>query len=184
MPRRIDEEFLFDTVVELWSREGYIGTTTRAVAEHARVNEATLFRRYGGKAELVVAALRSRLATVPIRDVTATDDLRADLLAVMYAYEQTFKQVGAVFPLLLVEARRHAELLPALQAATDNLQSVVRVFIHHQASGRLRPEDPMAVTMSFVGPLFVRGLSATINPGLLPLAREEYVDGFLGGRER
>jgi AcrR family transcriptional regulator len=182
MPRRIDEEGLFDTVVELWAREGYTGMTTRAVAEHAGVNEATLFRRYGGKAELVVAALQRRLASVPLKDVAATGDLRSDLLAVVQAYEQTFAQVGAVFPLLLVEAGRHAELRPALQTANENLQSVIRVIVHHQAAGRLRSEDPMVTTMTFLGPLFVRGLTAAVNPGLPPLHREEHVDGFLVGR--
>lgn len=184
MPRRIDEERLFETVVELWVREGYAGTTTRAVAEGAGVNEVTLFRRYGGKGELVVAALRHRLAAVPLRDVAATEDLRADLLSVVRAYQETFEQVGALFPLLLVEAGRHPELRPALQTANENLQSVAQVLAHHQAGGRLRAEDPLTTTTSLLGPLFVRGLAASVTPEAPSLDPEDYVEGFLGGRGR
>ncbi len=183
MPRRIDEARLFEAVLQLWVSEGFAGTTTKAIATRAGVNEATLFRRYGGKAELVVTALGARLATVPLRSATASDELEADLVHIVEAYLQTYRQVGAVFPLLLVEAARNPELRPALEVVRENIEVVVGIIAHHQARGSLREENPLTTAMALLSPLFVAGLTQAALPEL-PLAIDTaaHVRGFLAGR--
>jgi AcrR family transcriptional regulator len=182
VPRRIDEEQVFDAVLQLWVAQGYAGTTTKEVAERAGVNEATLFRKYGSKGALIVEAIGRRLRSVPLRELSATNDVHADLVAVVEAYQQTHRQVGPVIPLLLVEAPRHPELRPALNVAFENIGGVVGIVAHHQASGALRPEDPMATIAALLGPLFVAGMFAAVRPGASPVDAEAHVRGFLEGR--
>ena len=183
MPRQIDELRLFEVVTELFVCQGYSGTTTKVIAARAGVNEATLFRRYGGKAELVCAALRDRLEQVPLRSLVATDDLAADLVQVVEAYLQTYRQVGAVFPVLLVEAARHLELRRALEVAWFNIQAVVRIVAHHQARGSLREESPLLAVSALIGPMFVVGLVQRVQPEMpLQVDVEAHVRGFLEGR--
>lgn len=48
---------LLDAARELFASEGYVGTTVRAVAERAGVNQALLFRHFGNKEALFTEAV-------------------------------------------------------------------------------------------------------------------------------
>lgn len=182
MPRQIDEARLFEVVLQAWVRDGYAGTTTRGVATAAGVNEATLFRRYGDKGGLVCAALTHELRGVPLRGLVATNDLRADLLGIVKAYQATQAAVGAAFPLLLVEAARHPELRPAFEAAWANIGGLLQILVHHQSRGTLRPEPPLAALSALLSPLFVAGLMGRAQPDRpVPIEPAAHVDGFLVG---
>ena len=50
MPKQIDEQKIYQTVIEMLIEYGYDGATTKEIATAASVNEATLFRKYGNKA--------------------------------------------------------------------------------------------------------------------------------------
>ncbi len=182
MPKKIDEQRLFETVRKLWVERGYSGTTTKKIAELAGVNEATLFRRYGGKAELVTSAIREALQTVPLRRLDATDDVERDLQAIVEAYGETDRQVGTVFPLLLLEVSRHPELRAALDAAWQNIGFVTRMIEHHQARGALREEPALTTLTALIGPLFIVGLVGRVRPQRPTLDVERHVAAFLHGR--
>lgn len=59
--RNITEVRIVEAAVQLFSRQGFKGTSTRDIAELAQVNEATLFRHFGRKIDLFWAAADSRL---------------------------------------------------------------------------------------------------------------------------
>lgn len=59
------EHRLVEAAVQLFSRQGYKGTSTREVALVAEVNEASLFRHFS-KEDLFWAALQSRLQQVQL----------------------------------------------------------------------------------------------------------------------
>jgi len=182
MPKKIDEARLFNAAMRLWVERGYSGTTTKLIAERAGVNEATLFRRYGGKAELVTAAICEPLRSAPLRKVKATDDLNADLLCIVEAYQETHRQIGAVIPLLLIEASRHPELRPALEVTRENIGFLTRVIEHHQASGALQKEEPLVSLTRLLGPLFALGLFHGAGSATPPLDPERHVRAFLHGQ--
>jgi AcrR family transcriptional regulator len=48
---------IIETATELFARQGYEGTTTREIAEHARVNEAIIFRHFPSKEDLYWAVI-------------------------------------------------------------------------------------------------------------------------------
>ena len=81
-PRRRGERLLvavYEAVLAELAERGYAALTMEAVAARARVSKASLYRRWPGKQDLVLAAVR---ATVPDpEDLPDTRSLRGDLVA-------------------------------------------------------------------------------------------------------
>ncbi|WP_030419635.1 TetR/AcrR family transcriptional regulator [Streptomyces sp. SCSIO 75703] len=73
------EAELYDAVLDLLREVGYDALTMDAVAARTRSSKATLYRQWGGKAELVVKAIRHD-KPVEIGDID-TGSLRGDLHA-------------------------------------------------------------------------------------------------------
>jgi AcrR family transcriptional regulator len=61
LARNITEARIIEAAVQLFAQHGFKGTSTRDIAQLASVNEATLFRHFGRKADLFWAAADSRL---------------------------------------------------------------------------------------------------------------------------
>ncbi|QRP50302.1 helix-turn-helix domain-containing protein [Amycolatopsis sp. FDAARGOS 1241] len=64
-PRQIDVDRLFDTTASVFAERGYQAATALEIANRSGVNEVTIFRRYGGKAALINAALSHVLSRSP-----------------------------------------------------------------------------------------------------------------------
>ena len=64
LARNITEVRIVEAAVQLFSRQGFKGTSTRDIADLAQVNEATLFRHFGRKLDLFWAAADSRLERI------------------------------------------------------------------------------------------------------------------------
>ncbi len=64
--RSVTEVRIIEAAVQLFSRQGYKGTSTREIAHLARVNEATLFRCFARKADLFWVAAESRLSRLKL----------------------------------------------------------------------------------------------------------------------
>ena len=57
IPRKSTKARLIEAALDLFAERGVTETTTKAVAERARVNEVTLFRNFGNKYRLLLAVL-------------------------------------------------------------------------------------------------------------------------------
>ncbi len=64
--RSVTEVRIVEAAVQLFSRRGYKGTSTREIAQLAGVNEATLFRYFARKTGLFWAAAESRLTRLKL----------------------------------------------------------------------------------------------------------------------
>lgn len=184
MPKVIDETRVFEAAVELFVTHGYEGTTTKRIAAVAGVNEATLFRRYGSKAQLMEAAIDHQWQDVPLASLEYTGELEGDLTAIVDAYVATSRLRGAIVPAILVELARNEELRGAFQHAALNIGQAAEILARHQTEGRLRPEDPMQAITALVAPIMVSEMIRRAGVGLQPPAidTQEYVRAFLGGR--
>src|SRR5512138_3463631 len=101
MPKLIDVDALFAVTVAVYAERGYASSTTQEIAGRAGVNEVTLFRRYGTKAALIRTALTHCLARSAFARVDVSDDVRADLLAVVDASAATNRAYGGAVMTLL-----------------------------------------------------------------------------------
>ena len=52
MPKIVKDEDIYSAVIQVITEKGYVGATTRQMAEAADVSEVTLFRKYGSRYDL------------------------------------------------------------------------------------------------------------------------------------
>ena len=104
------EEAILLATLELLAEAGYDQLTMDGVAARARCSKATIYRRWPGKAELVMTAVR-RHAGSPAAAAPDTGSLRADLLAVVEAMRASLVGQDAALILgLMIAMRRDPEL--------------------------------------------------------------------------
>ena len=86
--RKPARQRLLEAATRVFARDGLTGSTTRAIAREARVNEVTLFRQFGTKDKLLAEVVDRVL---PVRApepaaIPCTEDLAADITAYIDLY--------------------------------------------------------------------------------------------------
>ena len=126
-----------------------------------------------------------RIEADAIRAVLQTrvgDRVRADLIALVRAYQATQAEVGEAFPRLLIEAARHPELQPALDVAWTNIGGLVQLVEHHRDRGALVAAPSLSILSALIGPLFVAGAFRRAQPGPpVEIDAQGHVERFLEG---
>ncbi len=183
MPKVIDLDSLFHAVVRVFAEHGFGAATTKEMASRAGVNEVTLYRRFGTKAALIEAALSHVLARTPFGRLEASDDVRADLAAIVRAYARTNQSYGDAVVTLLTEIPRHPELRAAVSTLLPNLQRAARIVAIHQERGSIGSGDPFQKVVFLIAPMLAEGLwrrggAETGAPAFDPVA---VADAFLQG---
>jgi AcrR family transcriptional regulator len=109
------QEAILAAALELLAESGYDQLTMDAVAARARSSKATIYRRWPGKAELVVQAVR-RHAGDPVPQAADTGTLRGDLVAALAAMRASLAgQDAALIIGLLMATRRDPDLASAVR---------------------------------------------------------------------
>lgn len=109
------EEAILLATLTLLAESGYDQLTIDAVAARARCSKATIYRRWPGKAALVITAVRryAGRSGIAARD---TGSLRSDLLAALQAMRSSLTGQDAALILgLLIAMRRDPELAAAVR---------------------------------------------------------------------
>lgn len=113
-PRSVEhDDAILDAAIALMREVGYARMSMESVAALAGVSKPTLYLRYSGKAELVVAAHeRVRIGEAP----APTGDLRADLAAQLRHLQDMFARLGmSVIGVCLAEEDSLPDLIAALR---------------------------------------------------------------------
>jgi AcrR family transcriptional regulator len=111
----VREDAILRATLELLAESGYDALTIDAVAARARASKATIYRRWPGKAALVITAVR-RHAGQPAAAVPDTGSLRSDLRAALLAMRDTLVGQDAALILgLLIAMHRDPELAGAVR---------------------------------------------------------------------
>jgi AcrR family transcriptional regulator len=103
------DDRILDAAMELFSDLGYAGTTTRAIAARAGVNEVTLFRNFGSKRNLFVAAIRretdvsGELEEFPFE---ISRDLEEDLTTIGLRITEAMTSRAPLIRIMMTEASR------------------------------------------------------------------------------
>jgi len=155
--RSVTEVRLVEAAVQLFSRQGFKGTSTRDIAQLAGVNEATLFRYFAKKADLFRAAAESRLNRVKFgRELQngLAKDLDPDVVVPMLT------------AFMVENLSEHPEVMRLLYVARFELPGSDRVFREHlgpifdavhayfsrcAAKGLIRDLDPTIATLGLAG---------------------------------
>ncbi len=125
---------LSEAALELLTEIGYDRLTIEAVASRARASKTTIYRRWTGKAELVVDALNGLRATAPVPD---TGSLRGDLEAIARSAASTDNRFDAQLTIGLITAlARDAELRLAFRERLIDPHRALLKQVFERAVGR------------------------------------------------
>jgi len=146
------EAAIRQAALELLVEEGYDRMSMDAVAARARASKATIYRRWPGKRELVLEAVRTRAA--PSFDPPDTGSLRGDIVAVLRAMADGIGRDEVALMSGVVHAMRSApELADCVRehVITEKRYIGDTIVGHAKARGEL-PPDADAEVFHEVGP--------------------------------
>ncbi|MFV0135365.1 TetR/AcrR family transcriptional regulator [Streptomyces sp. HMX87] len=151
------EAELYGAVLDLLREVGYDALTMDAVAARTRSSKATLYRQWGGKAELVVRAIRQN-KPVEIDEID-TGSLRGDLHALMAREDDcTMAQNSALMRGVAMALHQNPDLRQAFreQLVEPEMEEFRRLLQRAVDRGELRADCP---ALDFLLPMLVGGFA-------------------------
>jgi AcrR family transcriptional regulator len=176
------EQAIIDATIEALGENGIDGVSCEDVASRAGVGKATLYRRWSGKEDLLIAAFAAMRRQLPEpRGESVRDDLVA-MLAVVAAdnddprYAQQFALfhgAGERYPRLVARYRERV-----VEPRRESIREVLRRGIE---TGELRPDFDVEVAMLLLtGAVMARGKHdpTPAAPGFVDRAVDELLRGI------
>lgn len=142
------EQEILDATLDVLAEVGYDRLTMDAVASRARASKATLYRRFTGKAELVIEALLSEKDAPTLPD---TGSLRGDLLSVYCGLGGlTDERQVAILASVITAIARDQDFALAFRRDFIGPKAAVtsEIFALAKARGEVRDD----VDLSLIGP--------------------------------
>ncbi|MCX5558362.1 TetR/AcrR family transcriptional regulator [Streptomyces sp. NBC_00038] len=174
------EAELYTAVLDLLREVGYDALTMDAVAARTKSSKATLYRQWGGKAELVVKAMRHQ-KPVNVGDVD-TGSLRGDFHAMVTRDDDChMEQNSALMRGLAVAMHANPDLLRAFRELLiePEMADVRRVIQRAIDRGEIRPDNP---AVDYVMHMLIGGFAARTMIDELPPSQAfltSYVDAVV-----
>ncbi|MCT7353162.1 TetR/AcrR family transcriptional regulator [Streptomyces sp. 15-116A] len=137
------EAELYGAVLELLREVGYDALTMDAVAARTRSSKATLYRQWGGKAELVVKAMRSQKPG-GLADID-TGSLRGDLHAIVAREDDcAMEQNAALMRALAMAVHMNPDLRQAFKEllVEPEMEEFRRIIRRAVDRGEVRSDNP------------------------------------------
>ncbi|MFI5685970.1 TetR/AcrR family transcriptional regulator [Streptomyces sp. NPDC051636] len=147
------EAELYAAVLDLLREVGYDALTMDAVAARTRSSKATLYRQWGGKAELVVKALKR--AKPGLADEVDTGSIRGDLHALAAREDDcTMEQNSALMRGVAMAMHQNADLRQAFKEhlVEPEVAGFRRVLQRAVDRGEIRPDCP---ALDFLVPMLI-----------------------------
>ncbi|MDN0193792.1 TetR/AcrR family transcriptional regulator [Streptomyces sp. S.PNR 29] len=161
------EAELYAAVLDLLREVGYDALTMDAVAARTRSSKATLYRQWGGKAELVVKAMRHQKRG-GVADID-TGSLRGDLHALVAQEDDcTMEQNSALMRALAMAAHTNPDLRQAFKEllVEPEMEEFQRVLRRAVERGEVRADNPALdyIVHMLVGAFATRTLIDDLPP--------------------
>lgn len=154
---------ILDAALRLFHEHGYKGTTTRAIAELAGVNEVTLFRNFGSKRGIFIAVITREVdVTEEIEsfDLEPTGDLVEDLTKVGTRITREMVSRSKLVKIIMVEAATDPGVWDSIaQAPFAVLARITLYFEQARERGLIRDVDPRLAAIGYFS-FFFRTLIA------------------------
>lgn len=150
------EQGILDACCGLLNEIGYERLTIDAVAARARASKATIYRRWAGKAALVVAAVRH---DTDVAGITAefTGNLRADLLAHLRSARDRLADKGSLLAGMVLAMQHDPELAQLLRADIARCQATTTALLaRYSAIGVVTATDTEMVGQLAPGQVLTR----------------------------
>ena len=146
------ENAILDAALDTLVEDGYAGMSIERIVAKAGVGKATIYRRWSGKAEILVEALRQHACfDVPLPD---TGDLRADLLTILRAIQRNMVgDAGPMMAAFAAEKIRHPRCVTSSSAfSSPSAGCTSAVSFALRSSGASCRPTPMSMCWPTAGP--------------------------------
>jgi AcrR family transcriptional regulator len=158
------DERILDATYRLMAQHGYVRMSMDAIAAEAGVTKPTIYRRYGAKIELAMAALVYKCD--PSRP-PVTGDTRADLIAELEHFRRAISRPYGMSLLgtVLAEEYETPELLAAFREyLVAPRRSALRAILEAgQARGEFRPDADLVIAANLlVGAYYAQYVAGTL----------------------
>lgn len=173
------QEKIMNATMELIVEKGYSGATTKDIARVAGVNESTIFRRFGEKKEIVIAAMELPKWNPGLseKDFIYHGDLEEDLTSFsrIYMSKVTTQMVKVSIGLRTAELQGAA--LPGIMKVPSIFKKVlVKYFTEMIEAGKMRECDVQSVALQFISMNFeFVFLDASFGKKLVGVSKEKYI---------
>jgi AcrR family transcriptional regulator len=169
---------------DLFAERGFIGTTTRSIAERAGVNEVTLFRHFGTKENLAKEVM-NQFGGQAIAHKMAhnlTGDYQHDLLMIGETILQVMRERNDVMRLAICESGQFPEFQKLVAENPRQLRIMLAAFFQSQMDrGVIHRGHTELLAQAFLGMFF----SYTVLRGFLldelhpPVSDEEFIQQYV-----
>lgn len=170
----------------VYAQHGFRGATTRLIAAEAGVNEVTLFRTFGSKAQLLQAMLQSHVVApaVPLLSNDAAEPSQAlvDWCASVLGYLRSHSHL---IRKTIADAEERPDAACAACEGPNTAGQSLTIYIEHlQETGRADKDADVHTAVSMLmSALFGDALYRDIMPNVFPqpvdAAPRKYVDAFM-----
>lgn len=162
-PAEDTNDRILTAALELFAERGYAGTTTRAIADRAGVNEVTLFRNFGSKEAVFSKAIDREVdVTAPIAEFQFPPD--GDIVEVlsaagMFIHRKMLERAPLV-KIVMVEAARDPAFFDYVSHAPMMLLDILERYLTEAARrGEIGGADPRLAAVTFFS-FFYRSLTS------------------------
>jgi len=180
---------LIDIAIDLFSKKGFAGTTTREIAAAAGVTEAIIFRHFATKQDLYKAILDTKCGTpegetwsAELRQAMESNDDESVFRTLLTAIIR-FKREDPRFERLMLHAVLEGNELAMMhhkQFAMPIGAQLVEYVERRQQAGAIRDVDPKAVIFAVAGiAQFYANQKYLHQAGEIPLSDEAVIEAFL-----
>jgi len=153
------EQAILDAALDAFAECGVEGVRCEDVAARAGVGKATLYRRWPGKEELLLAALAALKSPLPVpRGESVRDDLAA-MVEVM-ARDSDDPRYARQFAMLHGEGEHYPRLKARyIETVVEPRREAIRQVIRRgMEAGELRPDTDIEIAMvTLIGAVMARG---------------------------
>ena len=178
------KQSLLQSALELFSTQGFDGTTTRAIAEKDGVTEAMLFRHFRSKDTLLEAVLEAlgprKQLSMSLEPLNETP-LRESLDIMLTYFLDTFWRYRAITRMLFIATKRNQNAVESLRIQFNEQTEVLRQFLSERSKrGEIKPL--MVIPVTEVISNAVRGFTFSVlreEPNDWELARTEFMSSLL-----
>ena len=149
--RSATRQRLIDSALALFASQGFTETTTRQIADLAQVNEATLFRQFGSKHDLLLVAIEDSGIFTRLSEALKTSLAQANSLpqALTYYSQELLESLGQTPELIRSVVGEAGHYTPenrralgnSVKAANQDVANYLsRILEQEQIYARITPE--------------------------------------------
>jgi TetR/AcrR family transcriptional regulator, mexJK operon transcriptional repressor len=151
------QEQIIEAAAQVFTKNGYVRTTTRLLAAAAGVNEVTLFRCFGTKENLFSAVIEKFGGTALANEIEAqlTGNYHEDMLLVGKEFMKVMLARKNALQLLLFEANHFPDVKKVMAQNPRQLRRMLARYFQMQIDKKvIRPLHAEAMAQAFIGMYF------------------------------